>query len=150
MHGVYNVFLRSQQDSRRFENTESVETVSCYISYVYKSVAFILYICTLPLKSLLPLASVWSKTTLNTGPSNLKNVDRFSYVLGTSYANFQQFPLIWSFGRNSQTKISTFIVVKSGNFCLRVSPEDSFYWKLLKIGIRSGKDITKDVPIFQV
>ena len=75
---------------------------------------------TLRLKSLLSLASVWSKTTLNTGgvglggPSNLKNV------------------------------------VKSGNFCLTVSPKAPFYWKLFKICMRSAKDIRKDVLIFQV
>ena len=44
----------------------------------------------------------------------------------------------WSFRRNSQTKIFTFIVVKSGNLCLKVSPEGPFYWKLLKIGIHSA------------
>ena len=40
--------------------------------------------------------------------------------------------------------------VKRDNFCLRVSPEAPFYWKLFKIGIRSAKDIRKDVLIFQV
>ena len=35
----------------------------------------------------------------------------------------------------------TLKLVKSDNFCLRVSPEDSFYWTLLKIGIHSAKDI---------
>ena len=55
------------------------------------SVGFLKNLCiyyTLPLKSLLPLASIWSKTTLNTGgvggvsvePSYLKKGDIFSYV----------------------------------------------------------------------
>ena len=39
---------------------------------------------------------------------------------------------------------------KSGNFCLRVFSEAPFYWKLLKIGIQSAKDIRKYVPTFQV
>ena len=39
---------------------------------------------------------------------------------------------------------------KSGNFCLTVPPEASFYCKLLRIGIRSAKDMRKDVSIFQV
>ena len=53
---------------------------------------------TLPLKSLLPLASVWSKTTLNTGgvsgagadPQTLKMETFFSYFLGTLCAKFHQ------------------------------------------------------------
>ena len=73
----------------------------------------------------------------------MKNGDIFSYALGILYANFQQFPIKCRFGRNSQTKISTFNVVKNGNFCLGVSPEGLFYWKLLKIGIQSDKDIKK-------
>ena len=36
-------------------------------------------------------------------PSNLKNGVIFSYVLDTSYINLQQFPIKWSFRRNSQT-----------------------------------------------
>ena len=52
--------------------------------------------------------------------------------------------------KHQQTRFLTFILVKSGNFCLRVSPEALFYWKLLKIGIRNAKDIRKDVLIFQV
>ena len=84
------------------------------------------------------------------GPSNLKNEAIFSYVLGTLYANFQQFPIKWSYGRNCQTKISTFIVVKSGNLCLRIPPEAPFYWKFLRIGIQRAKDMRKDGLIFQV
>ena len=99
------------------------------------------HIYTLCLKSLWPLASVWSKITLNTGnmcgaradPQTLKMRRFFSYVFGTLYANFQQFPKIWSFGRNSQTKVSTFIVVKSEKFCLRVCHEAPFDWKFLEI-----------------
>ena len=41
-----------------------------------------------------------------------------------------------------RTKISTFIVVKSGNLCLRIPPEAPFG----KIGIRSANDIRKDGP----
>ena len=48
------------------------------------------------------------------------------------------------------TKISTFIVVKSGNLCLKIPPEASFYWKLVRIVIRSVKDIRKYGHIFQV
>ena len=57
---------------------------------------------TLSLKRLSPPASVWSKTTLNTGgvcgrgrggPLNLKNGDIFSYVFWTIYANYQRFPI---------------------------------------------------------
>ena len=99
-------------------------------------------ICTLCLKSLWPLASVWSKITLNTGnmcgaradPQTLKMRRFFSYVFGTLYANFQQFPKIWSFGRNSHTKVSTFSVVKSEKFCLRVPPEAPFFGKRLYFG----------------
>ena len=36
------------------------------------------------------------------GPSNLKIRDILSYDLGTMYANFQQFPIKWSFGINLQ------------------------------------------------
>ena len=76
----------------------------------------------------------------------------FSYVLGTMYANVQQFSIKWSFRRNSQTKMSAFIVVKSDNFCLIVSPEAPFYWNLLIIDIVvkafSAKDIAKKVPNF--
>ena len=32
-------------------------------------------------------------------------------------------------------EISTFYYNKTGNFCLRVSSEAPFYWKMLKIGI---------------
>ena len=39
------------------------------------------------------------------GLTNLKNGNIFSYVLGTSYDNFQQFPIKWNFEKNSQTKI---------------------------------------------
>ena len=56
-------------------------------------------------------------------------------------------------GASGGTKISTFIVVKIGNFCLRVPsawPRAPFYWKLQLIGIRSAKDIRKDDSIFQV
>ena len=66
------------------------------------------------------------------------------------YANFQQFPMNWCFRRNSQTKISTFYFNKSENFCLKVSPVAPFYWKLLKIGIHSAKDIRKDAHVLQV
>ena len=116
------------------------------------------YVHTLRLKSLWPLGSVWGKTTLNTGSVGGAVVDpqtwkmRSSFLMsliGTLYTNLQHFPIKWSFRRNSQTKISTFIVVKIGKFCLRVPPEAPFYWKLLKIGIRSAKDISKDVSILQ-
>ena len=62
-----------------------------------------------------------------------------SLALRSLYANFEQFPI--SFRRNSQIKIATFYYNKSGNFCWRVPPEAPFYRKLLKIGIRSAKDI---------
>ena len=38
----------------------------------------------------------------------------------------------------------------NGNLCLGIPPEDLFYWKLLRIGIRSANDIRKDGLIFQV
>ena len=53
-------------------------------------------------------------------------------------------------GEELSNKNSTFIAVKRDYFGLRVSPEAPFYWKLFKIGIRSAKDIRKDVLIFQV
>ena len=65
-------------------------------------------------------------------PSNLKIEAIFSHVLGNSHTNFQQFPILWGFGRNFWTKNSTFIIVKSGNLCLRIPPEAPFYWKLLR------------------
>ena len=86
------------------------------------------------LKSLSPLASVWSKTTLNTG---------------ISYATFQQFPMKWSFGRNSQIKIAPFYYKKSGNFCLSVPPEAPFYLKLLKMDIDCAMVSRQNVLVFQ-
>ena len=50
---------------------------------------------------------------------------------------------------NYQTKFSAFIVVKSGNFCLRVCHEALFDWKFFKIGSISVKDLRKNVPILQ-
>ena len=89
---------------------------------------------TLPLKSLLPLTSVRSKNTLNTGGDawagqrraiKLEKLWHLSfYVLSTLCANFQQFPLKWIFGWNSEIKNATFYY-----------PQAPFYWKLLKIGI---------------
>ena len=55
---------------------------------------------TLLLLCLWPLPYVWSNTALKTcslggavrgAPSNMKNGDIFSYVLGTSYVKFEQF-----------------------------------------------------------
>ena len=57
--------------------------------------------------------------------------------------------MAFGYGWKSQTKIFTFIVVKSGNFYFRVSTEATFYWILLKIGINSAKDIRKNIPVFQ-
>ena len=51
---------------------------------------------------------------------------------------------------NYQTKISAFIVVKSGNFCLRVCHPSLFDWNFFKIGSVSVKDIRKNAPILQV
>ena len=51
---------------------------------------------------------------------------------------------------NYQTKISAFIVVKSGNFCLRVCHPSLFDWNFFKIGSVSVKDLTKNVPTLQV
>ena len=50
----------------------------------------------------------------------------------------------------SQMKISTFILVKSGNSCLSIPPEAPFYWKFLRIGIQRAKDMRKDGLIFKV
>ena len=50
---------------------------------------------------------------------------------------------------NYQTKISAFIVVKSGNFCLRVCHPSLFDWNFFKIGSVGVKDLTKNVPVFQ-
>ena len=83
------------------------------------------------------------------GLSNLKNEDIVSYVLGTSYTNFEQFPIKWCLGRNSLTKIVPFYYNKSGNLCLRVPPEVPFYWKLFKIGMTSAKDIIKMSSFFK-
>ena len=96
-----------------------------------------LYIYTASKKSFTTCLCVWNKTTLNIGsgggagarPSNLKNEVIFSYVLGTLYANFQQFPIKWSFRRNSQTKITTFYSTKSENY-LRVPFKAHFFLKL--------------------
>ena len=41
---------------------------------------------------------------------------------------------------------SAYIAVKSGNFCLRISPEAPFYWKLAYIVPR----LRKSVPVLQV
>ena len=52
-------------------------------------------------------SSVRIKITLNIGrgePSNLKNRAIFSNVIGTIFANFQQSPIKWRFGRNSNKK----------------------------------------------
>ena len=85
--------------------------------------------------------------------------DPKTWKVGTSFhmslalrihTNFQQSPIKWGFGRNFRTKISTFIVVKNGNLCLKIPPEASFYWKLVRIVIRSVKDIRKYGHIFQV
>ena len=51
---------------------------------------------------------------------------------------------------NYQTKISAFIVAKSGNFCLRVCHPSLFDWNFFKIGSVSVKDLTKNVPTLQV
>ena len=51
---------------------------------------------------------------------------------------------------NYQTKFSAFIVVKSGNFCLRVCHPSLFDWIVFKIGSVSVKDIRKNAPILQV
>ena len=51
---------------------------------------------------------------------------------------------------NYQTKISAFIVVKSGNFCLRVCHPSLFDWNFFKIGSVSVKDIRKNDPILRV
>ena len=40
--------------------------------------------------------------------------------------------------------------MKWGNLCLRIPPEAPFYWKLLRIGIQSAKDMRKDGLNFQV
>ena len=80
----------------------------------------------------------------------LEKLGHLFYVFGTSYTNFQQFPIKWGFGRNFRTKISTFIVVKSGNLCLRIPLEAPVYWKFLRIGIQRAKDMRKDGLIFQV
>ena len=42
-----------------------------------------------------------------------------------------------------------FYCSKRDYFCLRVSPKAPFYWKLFKIGMRSAKEIRKDVLIFK-
>ena len=39
--------------------------------------------------------------------------------------------------------------LKMGNLCLRIPPEAPFYWKLLRNGIQSAKDIRKCGLIFQ-
>ena len=63
---------------------------------------------TQPPKSLHTFSSAWSKTTVNTGgvggegqTFTLEKQGHFSCVLGTIYANFQQFPKKLSFRRNS-------------------------------------------------
>ena len=43
------------------------------------------FLCTLPLKSLSPLASVWSKTTLNTGGVGEAGVDPQTCKMGTYF-----------------------------------------------------------------
>ena len=82
--------------------------------------------CTLPLKSISPLASVWIKTTLNTGgvdgtwagPQTCKTGTFFLMCLYVLMCFNKKISSGTSSGM-SQTKISFFIVVKSGNFCLR-------------------------------
>ena len=88
---------------------------------------------------------VWQGRTLK--------LEKYGHLLLCPWHFVYQFSTIskkWGFWMNIRTKISTFIVVKSGNFCMKVSPEAPFYWNLLKIGIRSAKDIIKDDHIFQV
>ena len=110
---------------------------------------------TLPLKSLLPHASLWSKTTLNTsgvGPQTWKMGSSFLMSQALCMSIFNNFQWKRSFERNSQTKISTFIVVKSGNFCLRVSPEAPFYWKLPRtiFQVWGSAPAPPTLPVFRV
>ena len=83
-------------------------------------------------------------------PPTCKMGKFFQIPLAITMSNsYIHFPIKWSFGRNSQTKTFTFYNNKNEKVCLRVSSEAPFYWKLLKIGTRSAKDIRNDVPIFQ-
>ena len=73
-------------------------------------------IYTLHLRSVRPHATVWGKTTLS-GPSNLNNEYIFSYVLGTSYTNLQQFPKIGASGGGAlKQKFPIFTTIKKKNF----------------------------------
>ena len=62
------------------------------------------------------------------GSSHLKNGDIF-YVLGTMYANFQQFPIKWSIGTDYQTlnKSNTRITFLKISQSFVICPEAPFY-----------------------
>ena len=66
----------------------------------------------------------------------------FYYFPDTKWANFQKFPIKWSFVTNPQTIISAFIVVKSGIFFWQCLSRSSI-WLNLKIGTLRAKDKKK-------
>ena len=65
-------------------------------------------------------------------------LEKWGYLFTCPWHFACKFPIRWSGGKNSQTKIVTFFT------------EAPFHWKLLKIDIWSTKSIRKDVLIFQV
>ena len=89
---------------------------------------------TLRLRSVHPLASVWGKTTLNSGSvggagvgrsSNLKNGAIFSFVLGTSYTKME-------LQEELSNKIFLFYCSENWKFLFECSASrSSIFWKLL-------------------
>ena len=71
-------------------------------------------------------------------------------VLDSNYADLQQFPNKWSFGRNSETSRPLFCFKNLGSGGFRVSPKAPFIWKLLQIGILRAKDHNKNFPNSEV
>ena len=110
-----------------------------------------IYVHTLPLKSLLPLASLCSKITLNTGEVGgtlkLKNKDIFFYVLGTSYANFQQFPIKWSSGKLSN-KHFHFYCSKNWQFLFESSSRSSILLEIAENWHTKCQGLKKRCPHF--
>ena len=70
------------------------------------------------------------------------------------HTNFQQFPIKWSYEWKLLNKIVSFYYQKKKRkkkkmeIFVRIAPlKAPFYFRLFKIGMRSARDIRKDVPI---
>ena len=116
------------------------------------------HICTLWLKSLWPLASVWSKITLNTvyryvrsqgRPSNFKNEEIFFLCLWYFVCQFSTISKNMELWEELSNKSFHFYRSKKGKILFESSSRSYIFWKMLKISIQSAKDIKKMSPFLK-